>query len=65
MKIVLATGNSGKVKEFRSLLDREVIPFTQLMPKFEIVEDGNTFAANALIKAKSVYKRLGDKSAIV
>ena len=65
MKIVLATGNSGKVREFHKLLEMEAVPFTEVMPKFEIVEDGETFAANALIKAKSVYERLGDKSAIV
>lgn len=61
-EIVIATRNAGKVKEFeplfmqkgitvKSLLDYEDIP--------DIVEDGATFAANALIKARAIALRLG------
>jgi XTP/dITP diphosphohydrolase len=35
------------------------------MEGFEIVEDGDTFKANALIKARAVYNALGDSEAIV
>lgn len=66
MKIVLATSNKGKVREIIELLhDREVFPYTDLMEGFEIVEDGDTFKANALIKARAVYAALGDENAIV
>ena len=66
MKIVLATSNKGKVREIIELLhDREVFPYTDLMEGFEIVEDGDTFKANALIKARAVYNALGDSEAIV
>ena len=66
MKIVLATSNKGKVREIIELLhDREVFPYTDLMEGFEIVEDGESFKANALIKARAVYKALGDSEAIV
>ncbi|MDD5159812.1 MAG: RdgB/HAM1 family non-canonical purine NTP pyrophosphatase [Sulfuricurvum sp.] len=66
MKIVLATSNKGKVREIIELLhDREVFPYTDLIEGFEIVEDGETFKANALIKARAVYAALGDKDAIV
>lgn len=66
MKIVLATSNKGKVREIVELLhDREVFPYTDLMEGFEIVEDGETFAANALIKARAVYAALGDADAVV
>lgn len=66
MKIVLATSNKGKVREIIELLhDREVFPYTDLMEGFEIVEDGDTFKANALIKARAVYDALGDSEAIV
>lgn len=66
MKIVLATSNKGKVREIIELLhDREVFPYTDLMEGFEIVEDGHTFKANALIKARAVYAALGDENAIV
>ncbi|PHM18323.1 MAG: non-canonical purine NTP pyrophosphatase, RdgB/HAM1 family [Sulfuricurvum sp. PD_MW2] len=66
MKIVLATSNKGKVREIIELLhDREVFPYTDLIEGFEIVEDGDTFKANALIKARAVYAALGDDNAIV
>jgi predicted Zn-dependent protease with MMP-like domain len=66
MKVVLATSNKGKVREIIELLhDREVFPYTDLMEGFEIVEDGETFKENALIKARAVYAALGDTEAIV
>ncbi|OYZ62100.1 MAG: non-canonical purine NTP pyrophosphatase, partial [Sulfuricurvum sp. 24-42-5] len=66
MKIVLATSNKGKVREIKELLhDREVFPYTDLMEGFEIVEDGDTFKENALIKARAVYRALGDENAVV
>ncbi|MGZ5207941.1 MAG: RdgB/HAM1 family non-canonical purine NTP pyrophosphatase [Sulfuricurvum sp.] len=66
MRIVLATSNKGKVREIIELLhDREVFPYTDLIEGFEIVEDGETFKENALIKARAVYKILEDKDAVV
>lgn len=66
MRVVLATSNKGKVREIIELLhDREVFPYTDLMESFEIIEDGQTFKENALIKARAVYKALGDTEAIV
>ncbi|MBD3805990.1 RdgB/HAM1 family non-canonical purine NTP pyrophosphatase [Sulfuricurvum sp.] len=66
MRVVLATSNKGKVREIIELLhDREVFPYTDLIEGFEIIEDGDTFKANALIKARAVYAALGDNDAIV
>ena len=66
MKIVLATSNQGKVKEFQSWIDEyEVVPFSDMMSPFEIEETGTTFKENALIKARAVYEKLDDKSHIV
>ncbi len=66
MKIVLATSNKGKVREIKELLhDREVFAYTDLIEGFEIVEDGETFKENALIKARAVFKSLGDTNAVV
>lgn len=57
MKIVLATSNKGKVKEFQSWMDDyEVVPFSDIMTPFEIEETGTTFKENALIKARAVYE---------
>ncbi len=62
MKIVLATGNKGKLREFKQMCQDEVIAFSDLLGEFEIVEDGDTFAANALIKARTIYEKLGVKT---
>ncbi len=59
MKIVLATGNKGKLREFKQMCKDEVVPFSDILGAFEIVEDGDTFAANALIKARTIYEELG------
>ena len=66
MKLVLATSNKGKVREIKALCeDYEVIPYSELMQEFEIVEDGDTFKENALIKARAVFKALNDGDVIV
>jgi len=58
-RVVLASGNKGKIREIKELLkDYEVIPYTDLIDKFEIEENGNTFKENAIIKAKAVGERL-------
>lgn len=65
MKLVLATGNKGKLREFRQMCQDEVIPFSDLLGAFEIVEDGDTFAANALIKARTIYEKLGEEYLVI
>ena len=59
MKIILATSNRGKVKEISELFaGDEVTPFTALLGPMEIVENGEDFAQNALIKARTVFEKL-------
>ena len=66
MKLVLATSNKGKVREIKALCEGyEVIPYSELITEFEIIEDGDTFKENALIKARAVFKALNDKDVIV
>jgi XTP/dITP diphosphohydrolase len=66
LKLVLATSNKGKVREIQALCkDYEVIPYSELMQEFEIVEDGDTFKENALIKARAVFKALNDEDVII
>jgi len=66
LKLVLATGNKGKVKEIKALCeDYEVVPYSDLIQPFEIVEDGDTFKENALIKARAVFKALKDEDVVV
>jgi len=65
MKLVLATGNKGKLKEFQQMCEDEVVPFSDLLGTFEIVEDGDTFAANARIKARTIYQKLGEEYIVI
>lgn len=62
-KIVLASGNSHKLVEIQSILsDFEFELITMADAGFgdeEIIEDGDTFEANSLIKAKAVFEKLG------
>ena len=58
-KIVLASTNMGKVREIKEYCTlHEIIPYTDLMKKFEIVENGKTFKENAIIKAKAIFEKL-------
>lgn len=57
MQLVVATGNAGKLKEIRRLLEQhhvEVLGLDQFPGVPEVVEDGATFAENAAKKAKTV-----------
>jgi XTP/dITP diphosphohydrolase len=60
VKFVLATHNPGKVAELRAILqpavaDLDLIGYTGPEP----IENGTTFAENALIKARAAYEHTG------
>ena len=61
-ELVLASGNKGKMAEFQRLLeglDVQIHSMKEYPEIGEIVEDGSTFAENALIKARAVCKATG------
>ena len=61
-RIRIATGNPGKLKEFRQMLEPlgyEVMDLSDL-PNLTIVEDGDTFDANAVKKARTVLELTGE-----
>lgn len=62
-KIVFATSNAGKMREIREILKdfgAEILSLKEAgADDIEIVEDGDTFEANARIKAKAVWERTG------
>ncbi len=62
-KIIVATGNEGKMDEIRQILGRENIDFASLkdenLQDVEIVEDGSTFEENAMIKARKISEITG------
>ena len=64
-KIVIASGNRGKIKEFQELLNIDITPFYELLGNIEIEENGTTFAQNALIKAKEIYNKLGKEYIVI
>lgn len=62
MKIVLASNNKGKINEFKKLLPNdEVIAFSEILGKFEVEEDKDTFKGNAIKKAQTIYNELQKK----
>jgi XTP/dITP diphosphohydrolase len=61
VKIVLASSNRGKIKEIQAYCEgSEVIPYSDLLEPFEIIEDGATYQENALIKAQTIFDKLND-----
>lgn len=54
-KLIVATGNLGKLREIREILEgTEVLGLHDLALDVEIVEDGDTFTANAQKKAETI-----------
>ncbi len=73
MKIVLASQNKKKIAELRTLLsalipDIEILSLAEAGILEDIVEDGDSFEANALIKARAAaasgYIGVGDDSGL-
>lgn len=61
-EVLIATRSLGKVKEFETLFQSEGLRVRSLRdyPEIpDIVEDGDTFAANAWIKARTIALRFG------
>ena len=61
MKIVLASSNPGKLAEMRALLahrDYQILNQSEL-GVVDAIEDGDSFQANALIKARNASKHTG------
>ncbi len=60
--VVIASNNQNKIREFRSILNIPNVEFKSLKEigfNDDIIEDGNSFFDNALIKAKTISERLG------
>lgn len=62
-RILFATGNQGKMKEVREILADlgvEVISMREAGVSAEIVENGETFEENAVIKARTIMELTGE-----
>ena len=66
MNIIIASKNKGKIKEFKALMPNdEVLAFSDIIGDMNIVEHGDTFAKNAIIKAKAIYEKLEDTKDVI
>ncbi|MBQ7834014.1 MAG: XTP/dITP diphosphatase [Lachnospiraceae bacterium] len=62
MKLIIATGNAGKMKEIKSIFnnsDYEVVSMKEEGIVADVDENGATFEENALIKAREIAKLSG------
>ncbi|PLX39891.1 MAG: non-canonical purine NTP pyrophosphatase, RdgB/HAM1 family [Deltaproteobacteria bacterium] len=62
MELLFATANAGKLREVAALLEGEgvkVLGLGDLEEPIEVVEDGNTFIANARKKASTLHAASG------
>lgn len=62
LKIIVATGNKNKVKEIKDFYTNyEIYALDEIIKPFEIIENGDSFAQNALIKANAVFDKLSNQ----
>ena len=62
MKLVIASGNAGKIREIRAILGEQFDPILSMKEAgidHETVEDGETFLQNALKKAREMAEISG------
>ena len=62
MKVIIATGNAGKMKEIKSIFNNskyEVVSMKEEGINADVDENGTTFEENALIKAREIAKLSG------
>lgn len=62
MKLILATGNKGKLREFKEILEPlgyEILSQGELGLDLDVEETGETFEENAFIKANAVLNATG------
>lgn len=61
MKILIATKNIGKVKEFQSMfedLGHEILSLTDIEGSPDVEETGTTFEENAILKAETISHQM-------
>lgn len=59
VRIVVASGNEGKINDFRAIFpDDEIIGIKEMLPGFSVDETENTFRGNAILKAEAAAEAL-------
>jgi XTP/dITP diphosphohydrolase len=67
MKLIIASNNAHKMREIREILGAEFLDMETLKQaglEIDVVEDGDTFEANAIKKAEEVLKASGYPAAL-
>ena len=62
MELVVASNNTGKIREYRDILEPmgfQVFSQDEKQVHIEVEETGTTFEENAVLKAQAVYDRTG------
>ena len=62
-RIIFATGNEGKMREIRMILEDLGVPVLSMKEagiSADIEENGKSFAENAAIKAKAIMEMTGE-----
>ena len=58
--MIFASNNKGKIKEIKKIFkDYEILSLNEVNIDIDIIEDGNSYYENALIKAKKIYELTG------
>lgn len=57
MEFLLASGNPHKAEELNDLFEAGKVTVKAAPEKLEVVEDGETYAENALLKARAYYDK--------
>ncbi|MFP3359141.1 non-canonical purine NTP pyrophosphatase, partial [Planococcus sp. SIMBA_143] len=59
VRIVVASGNEGKINDFRAIFpDDEIIGIKEMLPGFSVDEIEDTFRGNAILKAEAAAEAL-------
>lgn len=63
MKTYIATGNAGKLRELKALFTRSAIQIVtpRKRVKLDVVEDADTYAGNAMLKAEALAADLRER----
>lgn len=59
VRIVVASGNEGKINDFKAIFpDDEIIGIKEMLPGFSVDETEDTFRGNAILKAEAAAEAL-------
>ena len=59
MKVIIASNNKGKIKEYKEILEPmgyEVLSQAEANIDLEVEENGTTYEENAKLKAEAIYR---------